>query len=192
MTPWYRSSLFSTRLANPCISNPCNGRGQCYFWPNATYYCICYTNFVGSNCQYASPSNTNTNVCLTTRPCLNGGTCVPAAGSSQYTCQCLPNYLGQNCQWTSEPLQIECRTSSNATNFALDSLSITTTSTMTPITASPSALRCGLSQVKAPVDYDRIVNGQSVYTYSWPWLVSLQTSAGSHFVSRCLLAFFLS
>lgn len=56
-------------------------------------------------------------------------------------------------------------------------------SVATAATSISSASDCGVSQLKSSVDYDRIVNGQSVYTYTWPWLVSLQTSSGAHFVS---------
>jgi hypothetical protein len=52
-----------------------------------------------------------------------------------------------------------------------------TTTTTTPLNT------CGISSSTSSVDYNRIVNGQPVYTHVWPWLVSLQTvSGGSHFV----------
>ena len=79
--------------------------------------------------------------------------------------------------------------------MALDSVTMATTSiiptatlktTAKPDSTSSNLSGCGVSQSKAPVDYDRIINGQSVYSNTWPWLVSLQTSSGSHFVSQAI------
>jgi len=52
-----------------------------------------------------------------------------------------------------------------------------TTTTITPLNS------CGICTIKPSVEFGhRIVHGQPVNTYVWPWIVSLQTR-GSHFVS---------
>ncbi|NXC50705.1 CTRL protease, partial [Penelope pileata] len=51
----------------------------------------------------------------------------------------------------------------------------------------PSA-GCGVPQISPSVRYnERIINGQSAVSGSWPWQVSLQTRLGSHFCGGSLI-----
>ena len=85
------------------MQNPCYNSGQCYYLADATYYCVCYSGYSGSNCQYSSMTNgigsiNSYNPCVSSGLCLNGGTCVPSNNQGTYTCICPQGYIGVNCQ----------------------------------------------------------------------------------------------
>lgn len=139
--------------------SPCSNGGQCYYYPDATYYCVCSAGYTGANCQSSlSPVSTgSSNPCLSLRPCLNGGVCSPQGNQGGFICTCPQGYTGVNCQVSSS--------TGNSPN------------------------NCGVSSLKYDLpssDFDRIVGGTPVKSYTWPWIVSIQTMyGGSHFVSRC-------
>ncbi len=106
----YMCSLF---LANPCIQSPCYYGGQCYYLPDATYYCVCSSGYTGSNCQFllpvASPPPPPTynsyDPCFSLRPCLNGGTCSSQGNLGGFKCTCPLGYTGVNCQLSSKQIE---------------------------------------------------------------------------------------
>jgi hypothetical protein len=85
---------------------PCYNGGQCYYLPDATYYCVCYYGYSGNTCQYSPIATVTTtassyNPCLSAPPCLNGGTCLPQGNQGAFTCMCPQGYTGVNCQSSS-------------------------------------------------------------------------------------------
>ncbi|CAF1124207.1 unnamed protein product [Adineta steineri] len=156
-------------IPNPCIRISCSNHGKCYYRTDATYYCVCSSGYSGNNCQLSTATSTIANAaipnnpCVLKRPCFNGGTCLPKNNiRGEFTCVCPQYYTGATCQ---------TKISSAATTLAT-----TTSSNM-----------CGICELKSRIDFgDRIVNGQPVYTYTWPWIVSLQIR-GSHFCGGTLI-----
>lgn len=55
---------------------------------------------VSANQCNTSCTSGQINCCLTSNPCLNGGTCVPlrSYGIHRYTCNCAPKYHGERCE----------------------------------------------------------------------------------------------
>ena len=53
---------------------------------------IIYLFLPGDKCE------TEINVCVTDKPCQNGGECVPDVNGDRYTCNCPLGYGGDNCQ----------------------------------------------------------------------------------------------
>ncbi|NXX23532.1 CTRL protease, partial [Podargus strigoides] len=57
-----------------------------------------------------------------------------------------------------------------------------------PSCPSASPTGCGVPAVSPSVQYsERIINGQTAVSGSWPWQVSLQTRSGSHFCGGSLI-----
>jgi hypothetical protein len=83
------------------MGTPCSNFGQCYYLPDATYYCVCSSGYSGNNCQFPIITSTPAslyNPCVSIRPCFNGGTCLPKGNQGEYTCMCSQGYTGVNCQ----------------------------------------------------------------------------------------------
>ncbi|UJR32148.1 hypothetical protein I4U23_019615 [Adineta vaga] len=97
--------------------------------------------------------------CLSNRFCLNGGTCVYKGNYNDVTCVCPQRYSGARCQISDQSM----------------------------ISTTPTPNTCGICEIKPRIDFgDRIVNGQPVNSYVWPWIVSLQ-NRGSHFCGGTLI-----
>ncbi|KAG7486914.1 jagged-1a-like isoform X1 [Solea senegalensis] len=70
-----------------CIPHPGCVHGSCV----EPWQCLCDTNYGGQLCDK------DLNMCLTRRPCLNGGTC-SNTGPDKYQCSCQEGFSGVNCQ----------------------------------------------------------------------------------------------
>ncbi|XP_028921673.1 lactadherin isoform X2 [Ornithorhynchus anatinus] len=90
----------------PCFPNPCLNNGECEVLTDshrgdvfAQYFCKCPVGYKGIHCQE------NENEC-SSKPCLNGGTCLDLEGD--YACKCRSPFLGKTCKFRcAAPLGME-------------------------------------------------------------------------------------
>ncbi|XP_020615704.1 versican core protein-like [Orbicella faveolata] len=75
---------------SPCAIAPCKNGGTCQPIAGDDFTCQCTEGFYGDNCEK------DVNQCLTSKPCLNGATCVNKPGS--YSCTCPQGHTGKNCE----------------------------------------------------------------------------------------------
>lgn len=88
--PFYPNAKFPvTIIMNPCAANPCM-HGQCLVM-SFGYYCQCYPDYIGRNCEKRPDSFCANN------PCKNGAQCTSTAGFEPYACKCVPPYTGAFC-----------------------------------------------------------------------------------------------
>ncbi|XP_067652550.1 uncharacterized protein [Haliotis asinina] len=71
-----------------CLPDPC-ANGVCAF-VGGVNTCTCNAGFTGPICDV--------DVCATTSPCQNGGTCMGTTTGSRYTCNCPAGFSGANCE----------------------------------------------------------------------------------------------
>ncbi|KAK6175562.1 hypothetical protein SNE40_014001 [Patella caerulea] len=72
-----------------CERKPCLNGGACTDRGSSDYYCTCPPQYTGVNCEIEM------NICITSRPCRNGGIC--RINSEGYRCDCPLGYMGTDC-----------------------------------------------------------------------------------------------
>lgn len=76
---------------NECASNPCNNADSVCSTPAVgMYQCSCKNGLSGPNCDQKSDA------CVS-RPCKNGGLCIPQLGNS-FSCVCMEGFTGAFCE----------------------------------------------------------------------------------------------
>ncbi|XP_020615705.1 delta-like protein C, partial [Orbicella faveolata] len=85
-----KNEKFLHHIVSPCAIAPCKNGGTCQPIAGDDFTCQCTEGFYGDNCEK------DVNQCLTSKPCLNGATCVNKPGS--YSCTCPQGHTGKNCE----------------------------------------------------------------------------------------------
>lgn len=76
---------------SPCVSSPCQNRGQCRDDHTQQYTCSCPTGFMGKHCE------TPVDPCVS-NPCTNGGTCLSDEQTGGFSCACAFGFHGAFCE----------------------------------------------------------------------------------------------